>query len=130
MKPVWLFFCAAWLGLGAAQAAPPDREPDWGQLRRDVEAQHPGGNGDFAARREAIRERARARFDEADSNGDGQLSRSELERLRPMLARYFDRIDANGDGLASEQELANALRRQQQMRHDNFNRPVLRGPRR
>ena len=131
MKLGWMLFCAAWLGLGAAQAAPPDGDPDWGQLRRDVdaEARRPNGNGGFEARREAIRERARARYAEVDANGDGLLSREEMGRLRPMLAKHFDRIDANGDGLVSQQELADALRRLQQMRRENFNRvPPDRAP--
>ena len=131
MKLGWILFCAAWLGASAAQAAPPNGDPNWGQLRRDVdaEARRPGGNGGFEARREAIRSRARARFAEADANGDGLLSREEMGRLRPMLARHFDRIDANGDGLVSQQELADALRRLQQMRRENFNRvPPDRAP--
>lgn len=125
----WILVCVLGLGSGAARPAPPDGgEPDWGQVRRDVEAQRPGGNGDFEARRQAIRERARARYVEADSNGDGQLSRDELGRLRPMLAKHFDRIDTNGDGQASEQELVDALRQRQQMRRENFNRAPQRAP--
>lgn len=123
-----LFACL--LGLGSAtawaQASGDAADPDWGQLRRDLDAgmQRPGGNGDFEARRQAIRERARARFAEADRNGDGLLSREEMAQLRPMLARHFDRIDTNRDGQASEQELAEAMRRLQQMRRDHFNRPA------
>lgn len=122
------------LGLGAgmtwAQAPRDAADPDWGQLRRDVDAgaRRPGGNGDFEARREAIRERARARFAETDRNGDGLLNRDELARLRPMLARHFERIDTNQDGQVSEQELADALRRLQEMRREHFNRPALRAP--
>lgn len=127
-----LFACL--LGLGSAtawaQASGDAADPDWGQLRRDLDAgmQRPGGNGDFEARRQAIRERARARFAEADRNGDGLLSREEVARLRPMLARHFDRIDANRDGQASEQELADALRRLHEMRREQFNRPAPRAP--
>lgn len=86
--------------------------------------QRPGGNGDFEARRQAIRERARARFAEVDHNGDGLLNREEVAQLRPMLARHFDRIDTNRDGQASEQELAVALRRLHQMRRDRLNGPA------
>lgn len=124
----WILVCALGFGSGAARPAPPDGgEPDWGQVRRDVEAQRPGGNA-FEARRQAIRERARTRYVEADSNGDGQLSRDELGRLRPMLAKHFDRIDTNGDGLASEQELVDALRQWKQMRREDFNRAPQRTP--
>ncbi|MCA1977871.1 MAG: hypothetical protein LDL19_01410 [Thiobacillus sp.] len=118
---------AAILVAGAAWAQGPGTpvEPDWRALRRDVDAgaSRPGGNGDFAARREAIRERARARFAEADRSGDGFLSRDELAQLRPMLARHFDRIDTNQDGLVSEQELADALRRLRERRREHLNQP-------
>jgi hypothetical protein len=125
----WLLIGMGGLGAGMARAEPPgETAPDWGQLRRDVDAGARRPEGDFEARREAIRERARARFAEADRNGDGQLNRDETARLRPMLARHFDRIDANHDGQASEQELADALRRLQEMRRENFNRPGLRAP--
>lgn len=113
------------LGATLSQAAPPDApEPDWGRLRRDVDAaaRRPAGNGAFEARRQAIRERARARYNEMDMNRDGRLSREEMARLHPALAKHFDQIDANGDGLASEQEIIDALRRRQQMRREGFNR--------
>lgn len=120
MALVWLLIGMA--GAGMARAEPPgDAAPDWGQLRRDVDAGTRRPDGDFEARRQAIRERARARFMEADSNGDGLLSRDEAARLRPMLARHFDRVDTNGDGQLSERELADALHRMREMRRDNFN---------
>lgn len=87
-------------------------------MRRDVDAEAQRLDGDFEARRQAIRARARARFSEADSNGDKLLSREEMARLRPGMARYFDRIDSNGDGLASEQEIGDALRKRMQMRRE------------
>ncbi len=113
--------CAVLLGVTAVQAAPSgEGEPDWRRLRHDVDAQtyRPGGNGEFEARRQAIRERARVRFSEADSNRDGQLNREEISRLRPGLAQHFERIDTNGDGLASEQEIIEALRNRQHMRRE------------
>jgi hypothetical protein len=125
----WLLIGIAALTAGLARAEPPgDAAPDWGQLRRDVDAGARRPDGDFEARREAIRERARARFAEADRNGDSLLNREEMARLRPMLAKHFDRIDANQDGQASEQELADALRRLQERRRENANRPGLRAP--
>ncbi|MBT9539486.1 EF-hand domain-containing protein [Thiobacillus sp.] len=111
-------------GTALAQVAPPPAtETDWGRMRRDVDAEARRPNGDFEARREAIRERARARFKEADSNGDRQLSREEMTRLRPGMAQHFDRIDSNGDGLASEQELGDAIRKRMQMRRENMRPP-------
>jgi len=127
---ICLLACALSLvsGVAWAQASGPAAPPDWGQLRRDVDAGARRPDGDFESRRQAIRERARARFAEADRNGDGLLSRREVAELRPMLARHFDRIDTNQDGQASEQELAVALRRLQQMRRENFNQPGPRPP--
>lgn len=124
IKRSGLAVCMLALGVSAAQAAPSsDSEPDWRRLRHDVDAQtrRPGGNGEFEARRQAIRERARARFNGVDTNRDGQLSRDEIGKLRPGLAQHFDRIDTNGDGQASEQELAGAMRKRQQMRREQFN---------
>ena len=129
MKPAPFLFAVALLacveiGAALAQAASPNAgEPDWGRMRRDVDAAARRLDGDFGARREAIRERARARFKEADSNGDRQLSREEMARLRPGLAQHFDRIDSNGDGLASEQELGDAIRKRVQMRRENMRPP-------
>lgn len=125
MKPAFLLLCLAVLGTPLAHAAPPgSSDPDWGGVRRDVDAEsrRPGSNGEFEARRQAIRERARARYNEADVNRDGQLSREEMARLRPGMARHFDRIDANGDGLASEREIVDALRQRQHMRREGLNR--------
>ncbi len=124
-----LLIVTAGLVMGQAHADPgADAAPDWGQLRRDVDAGARRADGDFEARREAIRARARARFAEADLNGDGVLNREEMARLRPFLVRHFDRIDTNHDGQVSEQELTDALRRMQAMRRENFNRPGMPGP--
>jgi len=111
-------------GAALAQVAPPPAtETDWSRMRRDVDAEARRMDGDFEARRKAIRDRARARFKQADSNGDRQLSREEMAQLRPGLAQHFDRIDSNGDGLASEQELGDAIRKRMQMRHENMRPP-------
>jgi hypothetical protein len=118
-----VFFFLILSGATLAQAAPPDAAgPDWERLRRDVDAARPAGNGAFEARRQAIRERARARYNEMDTNRDGRLSRDEMTRLHPILAKHFDEIDANGDGLVSEQEIIDALRKRQQMRREGYNR--------
>eukprot|EP00913_Durusdinium_trenchii_P010422 g9770.t1 len=44
-------------------------------------------------------------------DGDGYLSREELDRLKAdtSLELDFDRLDADGDGLISQEELANAM---------------------
>ena len=55
------------------------------------------------------REQARARFDErlrqADSDGNGALSRTEAEQGMPAISRHFDAIDTNGDGQITREEL-------------------------
>ena len=45
-----------------------------------------------------------ARFKQADTNGDGMLSREEAKAL-PMIAKHFDEIDANHDGQVTADEL-------------------------
>jgi Ca2+-binding EF-hand superfamily protein len=48
---------------------------------------------------------AKERFAKADTDGDGFLSRAEVEKGMPNLAKRFDRIDANHDGKLSRDEL-------------------------
>ncbi len=46
------------------------------------------------------------RFDNADTNGDGQLSLEEVESAdAKRLAEHFDKIDADGDGQLTKEEL-------------------------
>jgi hypothetical protein len=45
-------------------------------------------------------------FDEADTNGDGLISRAESRILFPSLTEaQFDALDTNGDGFLSRAEL-------------------------
>lgn len=44
-------------------------------------------------------------FKKADADGNGALSRAEVEKSLPRLAKKFDRIDANKDGQLSRDEL-------------------------
>jgi Ca2+-binding EF-hand superfamily protein len=46
------------------------------------------------------------RFAAADADGNGVLSRTEVERALPRLAPDFDRIDRNRDGGVSREELS------------------------
>lgn len=118
-----LLVCALAPVAASAQPSGTAAAPDWKGVRRDVDANtRRPGDEDFAARRQAIRERARVRFVAADRDGDGHLSRDEAAQLRPFLAHHFDRIDTNRDGRLSEQELADARSRMHRMRHENFNR--------
>ena len=44
------------------------------------------------------------RFKQADTNGDGMISRDEAKAL-PRIAKHFDEIDANHDGQITADEL-------------------------
>lgn len=61
------------------------------------------------ARRSEQREKAKARIQQrwadADSNGDGMISRAEAEQGLPMIAKRFDTMDSDQDGKISQQEL-------------------------
>jgi Ca2+-binding EF-hand superfamily protein len=46
------------------------------------------------------------RFAAADADGNGVLSREEMQRSSPRLAADFDRVDRNRDGSVSRDELA------------------------
>ena len=49
--------------------------------------------------------RGASHFSKADANGDGKLSRAEVEKALPRLAGSFDRIDTDKDGQISRAEL-------------------------
>lgn len=44
-------------------------------------------------------------FKKADADGNGTLSRAEVEKFTPRLAKSFDQIDANKDGQLSRDEM-------------------------
>jgi Ca2+-binding EF-hand superfamily protein len=48
--------------------------------------------------------RGSERLKQADTNGDGMISREEAKAL-PMIAKHFDEIDANHDGQITADEL-------------------------
>jgi Ca2+-binding EF-hand superfamily protein len=48
-------------------------------------------------------QRVDAAFDRTDANGDGKLSRDEVQRL-PAVAERFDEFDTNGDHQLSREE--------------------------
>ena len=45
------------------------------------------------------------RFKQYDKDGDGLLSRSEVDQIKPLLATNFDAIDTNKDGSLSREEI-------------------------
>jgi len=57
-----------------------------------------------AGHKEAANESMKKRFDEADANHDGMLTREETKKI-PMLNRHFDEMDANHDGKVTREEM-------------------------
>ena len=60
----------------------------------------------------------REKFDAADADHDGFLSRDEAAKGMPRVMKHFDEIDANHDGKLSMQELAQYLRSKRAARED------------
>lgn len=68
------------------------------------------------------RARAASRFEVADRDGDGRLTRTEAghpETGLPVVAREFTAIDADGDGLLSKAELLRFARERRQVRQSS-----------
>jgi len=60
------------------------------------------------ARRAQMKEMFDQRFKDADTNGDGQLSREEVQAKMPRLAARFDELDTDKNGQLSREELQKA----------------------
>lgn len=60
-----------------------------------------GRRGDIAR---LANEKALEKFNAADANGDGKLSREEVEKNFPYLAEKFTEHDKDGDGFLSWEE--------------------------
>jgi hypothetical protein len=70
-----------------------------GQITQDeISAAHDARRADMEAK-------FAARLKQADSNGDGPLSKEEVQAGMPMLSRGFDRLDSNHDGALSVEEI-------------------------
>jgi Ca2+-binding EF-hand superfamily protein len=54
-------------------------------------------------------EKLNEKFDAADSNHDGFLTRDEAAKNMPRVAKHFDSIDTDHDGKLSPQEIAQFL---------------------
>ena len=60
-------------------------------------------------------------FKKADADGNGSLSRAEVEKSLPRLAAKFDQIDANKDGQLSRDEMQ-AVRKTHKHAHRHGNK--------
>ena len=85
---------AAQAGGGSASAHTAPAAPSKGYAIATLSARPPLGS-------------AQAAFKRADTNGDGKLSRLELEHF-PAMAPHFQLIDTNHDGFISFEELIRA----------------------
>lgn len=67
--------------------------------------------------RAQFHERVQERFRQADKDGDGTLSKAEVEAGMPRLAKDFDAIDTSRDGRITQEELrAYGLKHHAQMK--------------
>lgn len=55
--------------------------------------------------REQARAQMQERLRKADTDGNGTISRAEAGQGLPVISRHFDEIDANGDGQITREEL-------------------------
>lgn len=79
----------------------PAREGPRHQLRQEIRA----GNLDQARFAEIMTERAEARFDRLDADGDGMISREEfLAAMESRVERQFARMDRNEDGKITRED--------------------------
>lgn len=118
-----LLLATGWIGPASADPARHDfdrpghashslSENERERMRSDLErfSHQLPGRAQIDKRRQLLRDRARQRFQDADTDHNGRLNRDELARLNPHAVRFFDRVDRDGDGELNLQEVAQALR--------------------
>lgn len=67
-----------------------------------------------AARMEKARAQLQKRFDAADANADGLLSRDEAKTGMPRVFKQFDRIDSDKDGTITMEQIGSFAAQQRQ----------------
>ena len=76
--------------------------------KEEMQAHHKMMHDEF---REGMREKMRDHWKSADKDGDGSLSRAEVEAAHmKRLSRDFDKLDTNKDGKLSEDEMKMTMR--------------------
>ena len=90
----WKLAAAAILGLGVAlSAAPAQAQDDAAKTAGAEKREHAGKHGGHF-------------FKQADTNGDGQLTREEMRAAQEKkLDKMFEKLDADKDGKLSQAEL-------------------------
>lgn len=69
----------------------------------------------YRSMHEEMRSRMQEHWKAADTDGDGALSRAEVEAAKmPRLSRDFDRLDANKDGKLTPEEMRDAMMKRRQ----------------
>ncbi len=80
-----------------------DTNKDGFVSKEEMQAHHKAMHEKF---RESMRDKMRDHWKSADKDGDGALSRSEVEAAKMQrLARDFDKLDANKDGKLTPDEM-------------------------
>ena len=69
--------------------------------------------------RAEMQTRIEQRFQKADTDGNGTLSREEAQKGMPMIARRFDQIDTNKDGQLSPGEIDAAAQQRAKTQRNN-----------
>ncbi|MDP2830277.1 MAG: hypothetical protein Q8O37_16950 [Sulfuricellaceae bacterium] len=106
---------------------PPPGEAGRGgvRMRQDIQSYSGENTPDREAlqrRREAFQKKAEERFRKSDQDGNGQLSRAEVQQNNPRMAKNFERIDQDKNGELSQQEIKQAF--QQRMQKQQQQKPM------
>lgn len=89
---------------------------DLDEYSRSVDATH----AQIEERRQLMRQRLLARFQEADKDGNGVISREEATEMLPQVARHFMQFDLNDDGMITMGELETMQMRIAERQHKNL----------
>ncbi|MHA6894370.1 EF-hand domain-containing protein [Ralstonia pseudosolanacearum] len=97
-----------------------------GQISKDeLAAWHKTHAGEMRGKMQA---RLDAKFKAADKNGDGALTREEMQAGLPKLAKHFDEIDANHDGKVTEDEIRAFMKARHDAHHAQHGAAMPGGP--
>ncbi len=66
-------------------------------------------NPQTSARAEQLKAQMIERFQQADANKDGRLTKAETNGTMPRLYANFEEVDGNGDGYVTQQDLINYM---------------------